>query len=79
MTGEDQSDRGRDLEELIRAELEQREDVTAFELRDADDGGIVAELEQEGRVETYLITLESRPDGSEETHWIYLGEKHDKS
>lgn len=79
MTGEDEPDRRRLLEERVRSELEQREDVTGFELRDADVDGIVAELRQEGTVETYLITLEARPDGSEETHWTYLGEKHDES
>ncbi len=79
MTGEDQSDRSQELEELVRAELEQREDVTEFELRDAEAGGIVAELEQDGIVGTYLITLEARPDGSEETHWTYLGASHDES
>ncbi|WP_157688018.1 MULTISPECIES: hypothetical protein [Haloplanus] len=43
MTGEDESARSQELEELVRADLEQREDVTAFELRDAEAGGIVAE------------------------------------
>lgn len=79
MTGEDQSDRSQELEDLVRAELEQRENVTEFELRDAEAGGIVAELEQEGIVETYLVTLETRPDGSEDIHWTYLGEAHDES
>jgi|GEM_PF-1962141 len=79
MTGDDQSDRSRDLEALLRAELEQREDVSEFELREADTDGIVAELRQGAVVETYLITLEARPDGSEKTHWTYLGEKHDES
>ena len=50
-----------------------------FELRDAEAGRIVAELEQEGIVETYLVTLEARPDGSEETHWTYLRESHEES
>jgi len=79
MTGEDESGRSQKLEELVRADLEQREDVTAFELRDAEAGRIVAELEQEGIVETYLVTLEARPDGSEETHWTYLRESHEES
>ena len=79
MTGEDQSDRSQKLEELVRADLEQREDVTAFELWDAEAGGIIAEVQQEKVVETYLIALEARPDGSEETHWTYLGESHDES
>ncbi|MDS0296713.1 hypothetical protein [Halogeometricum luteum] len=79
MTGEDESERSQKLEELVRADLEQREDVTAFEFRDAEAGRIVAELEQEGIVETYLVTLEARPDGSEETHWSYLGESHEES
>lgn len=79
MTGEDQSERSQELEDLVRAELEQRENVTEFELRDAEAGGIVAEIEQEGIVETYLVTLETRPDGSEDIHWTYLGESYDES
>lgn len=79
MTGEDQSDRRQELEELVRAELERREDVTEFELRDAEADGIFAEVQQGGIVETYRITLEARPDASEETHWTYLGESHDES
>lgn len=79
MTGEDPADRNRALEELVRAELEQQEDVTGFELRDAEAGGIVAEVHQEGFVETYLVTLEARPDGTEKTHWTDLGETRDGS
>lgn len=79
MTGTDPSDRSHEFEEIVRTELERREDITGFEIRDVDSAGVVVELEQEGTVETYLVTLEPHTDGSEETHWTYLGEKHEEN
>lgn len=64
---------GDDLENRVRAEIQEGEGVEAIDIRESDAGWLFVTLEQEGTVETYLVALEHRPDGPDELHWTYLG------
>lgn len=77
MDESDLSERERKLKREIAAKLEDRADVSGFEFRSTDDPGIHVVVEEADEVRRYHVTLEHLPDGSEKTHWSYLGENRE--
>ncbi|MFQ3318796.1 MAG: hypothetical protein ACI8UR_000601 [Natronomonas sp.] len=73
MTGSERSERLRQLKQMVREELERREDVREFTIREHDVQGILVDATEEDEDRLYHVTLERLPDGTEETHWSYLG------
>lgn len=77
MDESDPSEQMRRLKREVSSELEDRGDVSEFEFRSTDDPGIHVVVEEADEVRRYHVTLEQFPDGTEKTHWSYLGENRE--
>ena len=73
MTDQSPDDTDR-LRELVKAELEERDDVEGYEIRDDEVAGLVVTVRQPDETDVYHVTLETRPGGRDDTHWVFLGE-----
>lgn len=76
MDESDVSERIRRLKAEVTSELEARDDVTGFEFQSTDDPGVHVVVEAD-ETTLYHVTLERHPDGTEQTHWSYLGDVHE--
>lgn len=77
MDESDSAERERRLRQLIESELEGREDVSGFTFQSTDDPGVHVVVEEADDSRLYHVTLEHLTDGTEETHWSYLGGTHE--
>lgn len=76
MDESDTSDRLRRLKDRVISDLQARDDIGGFEFQPTDDPGVHVMVEED-EPKLYHVTLEHLPDGTEETHWSYLGDVHE--
>lgn len=76
MDSSDTSEREQRLKEYVESELRDRDDVAGYEIRSTDDPGVNVVVDED-ETRLYHVTLERLPDGTEETHWSYLGDVHE--
>jgi hypothetical protein len=67
------SERLRQLERDVRDELEQREDLLGYEIKEHEVQGVLVTVAGEDGTQLYRVTLERRPDGIDGLRWSYLG------
>lgn len=72
MDESDASERLRRLKEQVEADLQARENAVEFEFHPTDDPGVHVAVEEDV-TRLYHVTFEHLPDGTDETHWSYLG------
>lgn len=77
MDNTDSSQRTRELKQVLRDELKERDDVIEYEFVHTEDPGIHVVIKREDATRRYHVTLERHPDGEKRTHWSYLGPDKD--
>lgn len=69
MTDDDRSEQSVALDELLRTELERRDDGTGFDIQDAEIGGGIVELERDSRdVSRHTGATPRRDQGDQPVH-----------
>lgn len=73
MRDTDPEEETQQLERMIRAELEDRDDVLEYEITETDEPGVHVAVEGEDETRRYHVTLERFPEEPSDTHWSFLG------
>lgn len=67
------SDSKKRLKQKVEDELDTHEELVDYEFQEDEASGILGKVNEADEVKLYHVTLERLPDGTEETHWTYLG------
>jgi len=73
----DPDERAKELNRLLREELEDREDIADYEITHTDDPGVHLITEEADGTSHYHVTLERHPEGNTKTRWNYIGSDRD--
>lgn len=67
------SDSNKRLKQKVEDELDTHEELVGYEFQEDESSGVLVKVNEADEVKLYHVTLETLPDGTEETHWAYLG------